>query len=90
MKEHTIRNIDETFYKLNADQLAFCRVNYPPARLTELGAAKHKLSAEDKIGLVGDAAALAVAGEARTAGLLNFVANFADESNYLYVDNFCS
>ena len=88
VKEHTIRDVDESFYKLNADQLAFCRVNYPPERLTKLGVTKHKLSAQDKIGLVGDAAALAIAGEARTAGLLNFVANFADESNYLYVDKF--
>ncbi len=82
-KEETIRNVDESFYKLNADQMGFYRTNYPPERLAKLGAARNKLSVEDKIGLIGDAGALAVAGDGKTAGLLAFVEDFQDEDNYL-------
>ena len=81
-KEETLRDIDETFYKLNSDQNGFYRTNYPPARLAKLGASKDKLSNEDKIGLVADTAALAVSGEATTAGLLTFIENFKDETNH--------
>ena len=81
-KEETLRGVDETFYKLNEDQYGFYRTNYPPARLTKLGKANAKLSVEDKIGLMADAAALAVAGHGTTAGLLAFVENFKDEKEY--------
>ena len=81
-KEETLRNIDETFYKLNSDQNGFYRTNYPPARLAKLGETKDKLSNEDKIGLIADCAALAKSGEATTAGLLIFIENFKDETNY--------
>jgi hypothetical protein len=37
----------------------------------------------DIIGLVGDAGALAVSGEASTSGLLAFVEGFQSETNYL-------
>lgn len=83
-KEETLRNIDEGFYKFNADQIGFYRTNYPPQRLVKLGAEREKLSVEDRIGLVGDASALAVAGEGTTPGLLALCAEFKDESNYLY------
>ncbi|KAI9807547.1 MAG: hypothetical protein M1825_005487 [Sarcosagium campestre] len=82
-KEDTIRNIDETFYKLNANQNGFYRTNYPPARLAKLGEFRSNLTIEDKIGLVGDAAALAVAGDGTTPGLLAFIEAFKDEDNYL-------
>ena len=85
LKEDTLREIDETFYKLNSDQVGFYRTNYPPARLELLGKERHKLSAEDKIGLVADAAALAVAGQGTTAGLLVLVEKFKDEKNKAYV-----
>ena len=80
-KEDTLRNVDETFYKLNSDQNGFYRTNYPPARLVKLGAERNKLSVEDKIGLVADAAALALAGQSTTAGLLALVEGFKDETN---------
>ena len=83
-KENTIRSVDESFYKLNSNQSGFYRTNYPPARLARLGASSDKLTVEDKIGLIGDAAALAVAGDGTTAGLLAFVENFKSEQNYLY------
>ncbi|KAI9668905.1 MAG: hypothetical protein M1817_005184 [Caeruleum heppii] len=82
-KEETIRNVDDSFYKLNADQTGFYRTNYPPARLEKLGTAMERLSLEDKIGLVGDAAALAVSGDGTTAGFLAFAEKFRGERNYL-------
>ncbi len=85
VKEYTLRDVDETFYKFNSDQIGFYRTNYPPARLTKLGAERAKLTAEDKIGLIADAAAMAVAGEGTTAGLLALVEQFKDESNKSYV-----
>lgn len=87
-KEETLRDVDERFYKLNTEQTGFYRTNYPPARLAKLGESKDKLSNEDKIGLIADAAALAVSGEGTTAGLLNLVENFKDETSYAYLGPF--
>lgn len=81
-KEETLRGIDDTFYKLNADQNGFYRTNYPPARLATMGTQLDKLSTEDKIGLVADAAALAISGAGTTAGLLTFVSNFTHETSH--------
>ncbi|KAI4227779.1 MAG: hypothetical protein L6R36_002132 [Xanthoria steineri] len=81
-KEATIRDVDETFYKLNADQTGFYRTNYPPARLAKLGAQSDKLSTEDRIGLVADAAALAIAGDGTTAGLFTFISELDQEKSY--------
>ncbi|KAI9792331.1 MAG: hypothetical protein M1816_002556 [Peltula sp. TS41687] len=82
VKEQTIRDINDDFYKLNADQNGFYRTNYPVARLTKLGASRDKLTVEDRIGLIGDTAALAVAGDGNTAGLLSFLKGFQKEDNY--------
>ncbi|MCJ1399571.1 hypothetical protein MMC11_002773 [Xylographa trunciseda] len=82
-KEQTLRGIDETFYKLNADVNGFYRTNYPPQRLTKLGQARSRLSVEDRVGLVGDAAALAISGESTTAGLLSLCAEFKEESSLM-------
>ena len=81
-KESTIRDVDEDFYKVNADQTGFYRTNYPPARLAKLGAQSDRLSTEDRIGLVADAAALAISGDGTTAGLLNFISELSHEKNY--------
>ncbi|KAL9022116.1 MAG: hypothetical protein Q9185_000734 [Variospora sp. 1 TL-2023] len=81
-KEETLRDVDETFYKLNSDQTGFYRTNYPPARLAKMGAEKDKLSTEDRIGLIADAAALAISGDGTTAGLLTFISNFYDETSH--------
>ena len=85
IKEDTLRDVDETFYKINSNQVGFYRVNYPPARLIKLGAERAKLSAEDKIGLIADGAAMAIAGQGTTAGLLALAEQFKDESNKSYV-----
>lgn len=82
-KEETIRDTDDTFYKLNTNNTGFYRTNYPPERLARLGKAQDRLSVEDKIGLISDATALAIAGDGTTAGLLAFVEDFKDESDYL-------
>jgi len=82
-KSETIRDVDDRFYKLNTDQTGFYRTNLPAERLTKLGGQLDRLSVQDKIGLVGDAAALAMAGDATTAGVLAFMEGFASETNYL-------
>jgi len=82
-KEDTIRDIDDEFYKINTDQTGFYRTNYPPQRLAKLASSTSKLSSEDKIGLIGDAMALAIAGEATTPAMLSFVEGFQDEKAYV-------
>ena len=82
-KSDVIRDLDEGFYKLNTNMTGFYRTNYPPERLSKLGASKDQLSIQDRIGLIGDAAALAIAGEGSSAGLLSLCAEFRNEDNYL-------
>ncbi|KAH8656940.1 aminopeptidase-like protein [Tricladium varicosporioides] len=82
-KEDIIRNIDDTFYKINKDNAGFYRTNYPPARLAKLSTQVDRLSISDKIGLIGDAGALSISGEAATPGLLAFVEGLQSETNYL-------
>ena len=75
--------IGTDFYKVNSNQTGFFRANLPPQRLISLSSALDKLSVEDKIGLIGDAAALAVSGDGTTAGVLAFLEGFSSEDNYL-------
>ncbi|EXJ93649.1 glutamyl aminopeptidase [Capronia coronata CBS 617.96] len=82
-KEDTVRNVDDDFYKINADQSGFYRTNYPPQRLLKLGKAPDRLSIEDKIGLMGDATALAISGNGTTAALLSLLEGFKNEDDYL-------
>ncbi|KAJ5698266.1 Alanine/arginine aminopeptidase [Penicillium macrosclerotiorum] len=74
---------EDGFYKINKDLAGFYRTNYPPARLEKLGQSLNLLSTEDKIGLLGDAAALAVSGEGNTPALLALLEGFKGEQNYL-------
>ncbi|KAL7777303.1 hypothetical protein CFE70_007726 [Pyrenophora teres f. teres 0-1] len=82
-KEDTIRDVSEGFYQLNKNLTGFYRTNYPPDRLKKLGESRDQLTVEDKIGLVGDAYANAVAGYGSTPGLLALAERFQDESDYL-------
>lgn len=82
-KSDTIKEVNDEFYKLNKDQSGFYRTNYPPDRLAKLGQSQNLLSTEDKIGLIGDASALAISGEGTTAAVLSLVEGFRDETNYL-------
>lgn len=49
-KADTVRDVDDTFYKINKDTTGFYRTNYPPARLATLGTQIGQLSLSDKIG----------------------------------------
>jgi aminopeptidase N len=83
IKEVTIREVDKDFYKINVDNTGFYRTNYPPARLASFGKHIDQLSISDKIGLIGDAGALALSGDATTPGLLGFLEGFTMEENQL-------
>lgn len=82
-KEIIIRGLDTTHYKLNDGQNGFYRVNYPPERLAKLGEVRKSLSVSDRVGVIADAAAMAVAGLGSTTGLLSFLAGLKDEGSYL-------
>ncbi|KAJ6002901.1 Alanine/arginine aminopeptidase [Penicillium sp. IBT 35674x] len=83
-KSDNVSGIGEhNFYKINKDLAGFYRTNYSPARLEKLGQSLELLSTEDKIGLLGDAAALAVSGEGSTSALLALLEGFNAETNYL-------
>jgi aminopeptidase N len=83
-KSDTVGRVGEdTFYKINKDLSGFYRTNYPPGHLAKLGQSLNLLSTEDKIGLLGDATALAVSGEGTTPALLTLLEGFKDEENYL-------
>lgn len=74
------------FYKLNGDHTGFYRTAYTPQRLQILGqnAKIGILSAEDRIGLVSDALAMASSGNAsaRTSTVLSLLAEFEDEYSH--------
>lgn len=82
-KQDVYRDIDTSFYKLNTDQTGFYRTNLPPQRLIQLSKDLDKLSVTDKIGLIGDAGAMAIAGQGTTSALLSFLEAFPGETNYL-------
>ena len=84
-KEVIIRGLDTTHYKLNDGQNGFYRVNYPPERLAKLAEVRKSLSISDRVGVIADAAAMAVAGLGSTTGLLSFLAGLEDEESYLLV-----
>jgi aminopeptidase N len=49
-KQDVVRDVDDSFYKINKDTTGFYRTNYPPARLEQLGKHIDRLSLSDKIG----------------------------------------
>jgi aminopeptidase N len=49
-KEDIVKDVDDSFYKLNADNYGFYHVNYPAPRLEKLGTQMNRLSVSDKIG----------------------------------------
>ncbi|PKY03975.1 putative aminopeptidase [Aspergillus campestris IBT 28561] len=83
-KIDTVQGVgQDSFYKINKDLSGFYRTNYPADRLAKLGKSLDLLSTEDKIGLIGDAAALAVSGEGTSAALLVLLEGFKTERDYL-------
>lgn len=83
VKEDTVRDVEDSFYKINFDNTGFYRTNYPPNRLSSFGKHIEKLSISDKIGLIGDAGALALSGNATTPALLGFLEGLSAEENYI-------
>lgn len=49
-KEDIVREVDDSFYKINKDNTGFYRANYPPARLSKLSTQTDRLTISDKIG----------------------------------------
>ena len=82
-REVTLRGIDTSNFKLNDGQNGFYRVNYTAERLAKLGAVRKSLSVSDRVGLIADAAAMAISGLGSTTGLLSFLAELKDEESYL-------
>jgi aminopeptidase N len=82
-KEDTIESVDKTFYKINDNNTGFYRTNYSQARLASFGKQLEKLTASDKIGLIGDTGSLAYSGNAKTPALLGFLEGFSAEENQL-------
>lgn len=76
---------EDDFFKINADQAGVYRTAYSPERWTKLGDAgvKGKLSVEDRVGLVADAASLASSGLISSTDFLNLVKAWSGEDNYV-------
>lgn len=81
-----ISPVDLSFYKLNDSAAGLFRVKYPTKRLEILGkqvASGHRcLNGSDRISLIADTHALAIAGSVSTTDFLSLVENFTLESNY--------
>ncbi|BDD59143.1 hypothetical protein MAP00_004376 [Monascus purpureus] len=83
-KATTVQGVGQnSAYKINKNLSGFYRTSYPADRLAKLGQSLDLLSTEDKIGLIGDAAALAVSGDSTTSALLALLEGFKGEENYL-------
>lgn len=83
-RELTVETPDD-FFKINGDSAGVYRTAYSPERWTKLGQAgvDGKLSVEDRVGLVADAASLASCGLIGSTDFLNLVKSWAKESNYV-------
>lgn len=77
--------VNDDFFKLNADQSGVYRTAYSTSRWTKLGEAGNagKLTVEDRVGLVADAGSLALSGVIDTTALLELVQLWDKESNYV-------
>ena len=89
-RDKAIKDTDLSFYKINKDCTGFFRVNYPPNRLDVLGkecklvnsGKSTRLSVNDRIGLVADAAALAMSGQGHSTGFLSLVSHLNSENSF--------
>lgn len=70
------------FFKLNAASAAFVRVNYTAAQWATIADNVSSLSAEDKVGLLGDAFALSKSGQLPVSTVLNLYSKFKGETSY--------
>lgn len=72
----------EPFFLLNKDAVGVYRVNYSAERLTKIAENIDKLSLNNKISLLADAASCATAGVGSTSGLLSVILALKDETDY--------
>lgn len=72
----------EPFFLVNKDQVGVFRVNYSAERLLKIASSIDKLSLNDKIGIVADAAACATSGVGSTSGFLSVVYALKEETAY--------
>ncbi|RDA84820.1 hypothetical protein CP532_3164 [Ophiocordyceps camponoti-leonardi (nom. inval.)] len=82
-KSETLRDVDEDFYQFNSGATGFYRVNYPPERLARLSTQLDRLSAGDRIAIIGSTADLAFSGDGTTASLLTLILGFRSETHPL-------
>ncbi|KAK3263827.1 hypothetical protein CYMTET_27394 [Cymbomonas tetramitiformis] len=74
---------DAAWVKLNSGQSGFYRVSYDPQLLLGLAAALPQLSVADRVGIVGDAFALASAGYSSSAKALALLQHYHAEDSYV-------
>ncbi|ODQ67184.1 hypothetical protein NADFUDRAFT_81746 [Nadsonia fulvescens var. elongata DSM 6958] len=82
-KSVSIDGLAKDFYKINKDQVGVYRVNYPASRLVKYSEDLSLLTVNDKVGIIADSAAAAMAGIGSTTGLLTFVNKLKNEDSYV-------
>ncbi|KAJ2847311.1 hypothetical protein IWW36_003916, partial [Coemansia brasiliensis] len=73
------------WYKLNYDTVGIYRVKYSPAAVAKLAAAiaKGELDINDRIGIISDAAALAISGHSSTVDFLTLLRAYSNETEFV-------
>lgn len=70
------------FFLLNKNQVNVYRVNYSNKQLASIASNIEKLSLDDRIGIVADAASTAIAGSGSTSGLLSLILALKEDTSY--------
>ncbi|SCZ87979.1 BZ3500_MvSof-1268-A1-R1_Chr2-1g04106 [Microbotryum saponariae] len=82
-----LQDVANTTYKLNASTCGVYRTSYPKDRLVKIGQEAGKpdtaFDLSDRMGLVGDAMALAIAGVSKTSTGLSFLSELRNEKENL-------
>ncbi|CAG8558805.1 9973_t:CDS:10 [Ambispora gerdemannii] len=84
--DFTLPRVEKDFFKLNTHEVGVFRVNYIPERLRKLGKSIKNgelTDTSDRVGVVADAGALAVAGYGKTSEFLSLLNEFEDEDKYI-------
>ncbi|KAI0461984.1 hypothetical protein LJB42_004589 [Komagataella kurtzmanii] len=82
-KSAVIPRPDSPFFKLNKDSVGVYRVFYSADLLKKISKNLDHFSAEDKVGLLADVNAAAIAGFLPTSKLLEFLLHFKSETDYV-------
>ncbi|KDE03697.1 hypothetical protein MVLG_05828 [Microbotryum lychnidis-dioicae p1A1 Lamole] len=82
-----LQDVANTTYKLNTSTCGVYRTSYPKDRLVKIGQEAGKpdtpFDLSDRMGLVGDAIALAIAGLSKTSASLSFLSELRNEKENL-------